>query len=66
MKIEDLKGHLIARRANLQMQGGAATAQILQMEKQLDDLRRGVATLQGACEEIDKTIALIDQKTPVS
>ena len=56
----DLKGHLLARKANLTQQGQTATFRMLQAEKQLEASRAEVAGLQGACEEIDRTIALID------
>ena len=60
MNPTDLKGHLLARKANLTQQGQNATFRMLQTEKQLEALRVEVASLQGGCEEIDRTLALLE------
>ena len=61
MTSTDLKGHLIARKGNLTQAGQQTTARLLQLKQQLRATHAELSALTGACQEIDRTLALIDQ-----
>ncbi len=61
MKTEDLKGHLLARRANLAQATKSNLANVLLAEARLSDLRGELAASQGAAAEVETMLALVDQ-----
>ncbi len=62
--LEDLKGQLLARRANLQAAAEQLTARVLVLEENARDVRAQCARAAGAIAEIDHTLQLLDQPAP--
>ena len=60
MKTEDLKGHLLARSANLADAHTQLVANVLVAEERAKDLRRQLAANEGAQTENARILALID------
>jgi hypothetical protein len=59
MSITDLRGHLLARKANLAQQGQQATARMLLLEREHSQSRALVDQLGAAHAEVDRTLALL-------
>ncbi len=62
MKTEDLKGHLLARRANLEASNQHTMSQILVMKENLRDIESRFAGCAGAVAELTRTLELIEPK----
>ncbi len=60
MKTEDLKGHLLARSANLVTAHTQLVANVLVAEERAKELRRLLAANEGAQTELSATLALLD------